>query len=275
MTPSSGIRSNSNNITADTTLHAYKPWRSLSASPGYINSTPEERWEFPIGPGVSGRRIAMQGPKPHSGHRISGILVSENEFEKDPHRKRITTELMEGFLNGEAYAWWYCHNCCVWFRLGVDNLSDNGLTMVRSHNATQEDMPTDLNNDNFFRGPNIRLAEKLKHKADKLCSSHDQQHHFHRVPDLFNVPLPLGSIPEPIVYESHPALTAEWTDIDRNPTFSLERCCQCHLAVYYDERPAMPGCFPKRLLTELHQRPPRPGHNADDEYRTVLATLLK
>jgi len=261
---------------ADTSLHSYKPWPSLSAQPGYINSTPDERWEFPIGPGVSGRRIATQGPQPHSGHRISGVLISENEFEKDPHRKRITTELMEGFFNGEAYAWWYCHDCCAWFRLGVEYLPDNGLAMVLGHNATQDEMPRNLDNDNFFQGPNVRLAEKLKFKADKLCSSHDQQHHFHHVPNLFHVPLPSGTVPEAIGHvKSLPDLAAEWTGVDRNPTFSLERCCQCHLAVYYDEKPAMPACFPKRLLKELRQRPPRPGRNADDEYRKILATLLR
>lgn len=248
-------------------------WLAPPDQPRYRDSSSRERWDNAIGHGISAYRLADQGPPSHDGHLIRAVSVKEDADGGDPHLKRLVSDLYSCFSNGEAYAWWYCYDCCVWFRLGVDYLEDNGLAMANAHN-TAVSHGSSVPQESLV-GPDAGLASSLREKAGRQCTKHDQQHHFHLLQNIFQLDIPPDALLKPNQSgQSQPAIVAEWSDIPPSPTCSMYRCCQCDVAVYFDDSAAMPACFPKSLLAKLKERPPRVG-SSGNEYIRVLSLLLE
>jgi hypothetical protein len=131
-------------------------WRMPVDQPRYTDSPNDERWDYAIGEGISAYTLVQRGPRKHAGHMIKAVLVKEDADGGDPRLKRLVSDLYSCFSNGETYAWWYCYDCCVWFRLGVDYLEDNGLEMADSHNAavSRSSSPAPQ----LIGGPDVDLA---------------------------------------------------------------------------------------------------------------------
>jgi hypothetical protein len=250
-------------------------WRMPVDQPRYTDSPNDERWDHAIGEGISAYTLVQRGPRKHAGHMIKAVLVKEDADGGDPRLKRLVSDLYSCFSNGETYAWWYCYDCCVWFRLGVDYLEDNGLEMADRHNAaaSRSSPPAPQS----LVGPDVDLARRLQEKAGRLCSKHDQQHHFHYLQDILHLNIPPDALLKPRSGSDkiRAEITAEWENIDPRPTCSMYRCCQCDVAVYFDTESAMPACFSERFLTQLKERPPRPGSTIHDEYIRVLSVLFR
>lgn len=250
-------------------------WRMPVDQPRYTDSPNDERWDHAIGEGISAYTLVQRGPRKHAGHMIKAVLVKEDADGGDPRLKRLVSDLYSCFSNGETYAWWYCYDCCVWFRLGVDYLEDNGLEMADRHNAaaSRSSPPAPQS----LVGPDVDLARRLQEKAGRLCSKHDQQHHFHYLQDILHLNIPPDALLKPRsgIDKIRAEITAEWENIDPRPTCSMYRCCQCDVAVYFDTESAMPACFSERFLTQLKERPPRPGSTIHDEYIRVLSVLFR
>ena len=265
---------NLNNHLDDEEIAKAPQWPSVSEQSDYRDSPSKTRWDNAIGEGISAYRLAERGPPHHGGHTIKAIFVQENADGGDPHLKRLVSDLYSCFSNGEAYAWWYCYDCCVWFRLGVDYLEDNGLAMANTHNATVS--PESATRQETLVGPSAELGSDLQKKANNLCREHDQQHHFHLLQDVLHLDVPPDALLKPNKSgQRRPSIMAEWANINPSPACSIMRCCQCNVAVYFDTVSAMPACFPETLLTRLKERPPRPGSSIHDEYIRVLSLLFE